>query len=696
MGMSKVILRVQNLILVTIIPAILLVVIVMASVLYSDLYNTILNGFDKKLFALGSSVASFIDGEEHLEINNMEQFRGVVYRDGSLYANTFAGVHLLKIDLETGEIERSPNEIGYEGIGGLTYVSKVDKIYGVTFEAKELIEIDPITGIGRLIGVLDHDVYGIAYDSSADKMFGNTYDELVVIDYNKAISISVFTLEGDLDIQGLTFHQGRLMAVETESGVLYEINLKTASSKKINKITHVSGESILFGVFDLTSAGDGGLFVVTTVSTFKITKEGVAKKVWISNPDWSLRNNLYAKYVLPMIRLKDRENATFLYTAILKNQAKQIYYNIDSTQSSIHSFIGYSDPDPANEQIRDVWFKGDHFLSEVVFWEEWGFLKSSYVPIKSKLGEITGYAGADVNIDVINEKTKEMLIFIVLAGLLAIFVAILISLTMTKTLTQPIEAIKRAALKIASGSFGLHIQKSNVTEISDLADSFNALSYSLDNKISSISEEISKKDNAYIHRELIGQLVSGEPSNLMSKWAKDGVEIGLAHKLINNSNMLFFWKVSNKNLSEIEKVNISASIRLFIDMETRSNTMEDLIKQMNFYFEKFLDYLGAVNFNKRKLYFYSTSTSLASSDYLALLDSKTGEVEKIIAPLNIKESGFEKVKNSHFLLFGNDKVLDRLKKIKKEQLKNHSLTITLETIDRFLGINVEAGLASAS
>lgn len=695
MGMFKLVLRVQNLILITVIPAILLVVIVMASVLYLDLYNTILKGFDKKLFALGSSVASFIDGDEHLEINNMEQFRGVVYRNGNLYANTFAGVHLLKINLETGKIKKLPNEIGYEAIGGLTYIKKTDKIYGVTYEARELIEIDPVTGIGRLIGVLEHDVYGVAYNPISDKIFGNTYDELVLIDYIKGQSTSIFAFK-DLDIQGITFHQGRIIAAETESGILYAVDPETASFKKMNEITHVSGEPILLGVFDLTSAGEKGLFIVTTVYPFKITEKGVATRVRISDADWQRRNDLYVRYVLPMIRLKEKKDATFLYTAILKDQAKSIYYNLDATQSSIHSFIGYSDPDTASEEIRDVWLKGYSHLSEISFWEEWGLLKSSYIPIKSKLGDIAGYAGADVNIDVINEKTKEMLIFIVLAGLLAIFIATLISLSMAKTLTQPIGTLKRAALKIASGSFGSDIPKGNINEITQLADSFNIFSHSLDSKISSITEEISKKEDIHTNQELINQLISEEPANLISKWTKNNVHIGTAHKLISNSNtnILLFWKIVDENISEIEKANISASIRLFVSIETSSKHVEDLVKQISLHFEKFLDYFGVININEEKLQFYSISNK---SIRLAILDSETGEIQKTIAPSkNIDKGEFEKIKSSYYLLFGTANALGQLKKVKKEQLKNHSLTITMETVDKFLQINVQSGLATVA
>ena len=683
-------LRVQNLILIMVIPAILLVVIVMASILYSNLYRIILDGFEQKLFALGSTVASFIDGDEHREISDMQQFRGVAYRQGKLYANTFTGVHLLEIDPTTGDIQSRPNEIGYEGIGGLTYVPQTDKIYGVTYEVKELIAIDPVTGKGTLIGTLEHDVFGIAYDKNSDNMVGATYEELVNIDYVTGTSSSVGSLDG-LDIQGLTFHQKKLIAVETESSTLYELDPQGGVSKKRGEIVFPSGNPILFGTFGITSDG-ADFFAATTVPIFKVTIDGVATKISLSDSKWQRGHDLYAKYVLPMIRLKNKEDATFLYSALLKDQAKQIYYNLDSTQSSIHSFIGYTDPDEADEDLRDVWLKGYTFLSDIIFWEEWGLLKSSYIPIKSKTGEITGYAGADVNIDVINNKTKKMLVFIVLAGLLAIFLAILISLTMARTLTQPIEALKRAALKIASGSFGLNIAKSNITELGELAGSFNILSSSLDSKIATISGEIKKKDEARIQREVINQLTLGEPSHLLSKWTSDNVQIGIAQKLIAKSNILFFWKIAPRDFSDIEKVNISTAIRVFIHKEAHFDSTKALANQISVYFEKFLDYFGVIDPHKEKLQFYSPSNS---SMHLSLLDGETGKIKKTIAASSIEKNNFEDIKSSYFLLFGDRKTLEQLQNVKADQLKKRSLTLMMETINRFLGIQVEAALGSA-
>ena len=681
-------LQVQSLILITVIPAILLVVIIMASVLYSDLYNTILNGFDRKLFALGSSVASFIDGEEHQSVSEMMQFRGIAYRQDKLYANTFTGVHLLEIDPVSGNIRRLPNEIGYEAINGLTYVPKKDRLYGVVFESKELIEINPSSGQGRLVGVLEHDVFGIAYSQDLG-MVGSTFDELVEIDHEKATSSVIGPLEV-LEIQGLTFHQNKLIAMDTETSTLYEINLKDASSKKMIDIIHPNGEPILFGSFGITSDGTD-LYLATTTPIFQVSSKGIATKINIADSQWRRLNDIYAKYVVPMIKIKNETDATFLYTALLKNQAEQIYYNIDSTQSPIHSFVGYTDPDPAADGVKDVWLKGEPFLSEITFWEEWGLLKSSYIPIKSKSGKVRGYAGADVNIDVINRKTKEMLFLIVIAGLLAIFLGILISLTMTRTLTQPIEILKRVALEIASGSFGLSVPKSNITEIEELSQSFNSLSNSLESKISSLSEEINQKDKASAIREVTNWLSTGEPSNLLVKWNSEEVHLDIADKMLGKSKILLFWQITDKSLSNVEKANLSAAIRIFLSKETATKNVKELVELVSLYFGRFLDNLGIIDFREQRLEFYSIANS---TNYLAILDRETGKTQKIITSTDIGRGEFEQMKRSYFLLFGEVEVLEKLKNVKPEQLKTQSLIMMMEIISQLLNIKIKAALGT--
>lgn len=60
--------RMQTLVLAVLIPALLIVTVVTGFLIYQDVHSVILSGFDKKLFAVSSTTASFIDGDVHQAI----------------------------------------------------------------------------------------------------------------------------------------------------------------------------------------------------------------------------------------------------------------------------------------------------------------------------------------------------------------------------------------------------------------------------------------------------------------------------------------------------------------------------------------------------------------------------------------------------------------------------------------------------
>ncbi|MFC1981190.1 sensor histidine kinase [Chloroflexota bacterium] len=67
-----------------------------------------------------------------------------------------------------------------------------------------------------------------------------------------------------------------------------------------------------------------------------------------------------------------------------------------------------------------------------------------------------------------------------LAGLIAVAVALLVGLMLTRQITRPIRALTRGASQIAKGDLGYRVKVNSKDEIGQLAQSFNAMTYSLD------------------------------------------------------------------------------------------------------------------------------------------------------------------------------------------------------------------------
>ncbi len=67
-----------------------------------------------------------------------------------------------------------------------------------------------------------------------------------------------------------------------------------------------------------------------------------------------------------------------------------------------------------------------------------------------------------------------------IAGLIAAVVALLAGLILTRQITRPVRALTRGARQVAGGDLGYRVNVKSRDELGDLAQSFNAMAYSLD------------------------------------------------------------------------------------------------------------------------------------------------------------------------------------------------------------------------
>ena len=86
------ILKIQTIILLVLISALSLATLVMAKVIYDDLHDNILRGFDKKLFAISTVAGSFIDGDLHDKILESKKVRGMAFDPDT---NILYGAHVI-------------------------------------------------------------------------------------------------------------------------------------------------------------------------------------------------------------------------------------------------------------------------------------------------------------------------------------------------------------------------------------------------------------------------------------------------------------------------------------------------------------------------------------------------------------------------------------------------------------------------
>ncbi len=192
----------------------------------------------------------------------------------------------------------------------------------------------------------------------------------------------------------------------------------------------------------------------------------------------------YLDYVLPMRRIKQKLNITYLYTFTHPHDssADAIVYILDASMDEDHTPIGSPDSFPEGQGV-DIYGKiymGGIYQSKVIEWEDWGLIKTCYAPIYDSNHEVVGVAAADVDVSIISSKTRMALLKTILIGVVAIVLAGLLAYGITLTLLRPILALKEKTLTVAAGNYGEKVPLQGPAEIQSLCHAFNQLSQTLE------------------------------------------------------------------------------------------------------------------------------------------------------------------------------------------------------------------------
>jgi len=310
---------------------------------------------------------------------------------------------------------------------------------------------------------------------------------------------------------------------------------------------------------------------------------------------------LFLEYVKPMRRIKEKKGLTYLYTFKLTDtkdlyydyeylkqkkveykDAAQIVYIIDANLDENHTAIGYVDSTQAEDQLRDVLFKGNVYLTDIKDWEEWGLIKSGNAPIRNSNREIKAIAGADVNVTIIQAKTRMAMLKVALVAILALALSGFISLLISKRIIRPIEQLKEIALGIAAGRFGKQIEIGEPLELADLSTSFNTMSLSLKETIVNL-EQINQDHEKNRQQDEMIRLLKKESHPEYT----DISILSIAEPDIHNAgwnrwnNILFLWILENDD--QKKNVHLSSIISIIVKKisEYHSGQWKEISYELN-------------------------------------------------------------------------------------------------------------------
>lgn len=509
--------RLKTIILWVLWPALLLLTVLMAQLVYSDLYNTILQGFEKKLKSVGCATASFVSGEEHdllLEMRQATGFAGSARR-GQLYAS-FSTAPLLDIyDLRTRRLLQRLR-ISFAEMGDLAYADDKGVLYGLNGNPAELITLDTATGAGKKLFSFKKGCSGLAY--RPDGGFLYTVRDGTLYRFTPEAPGSGKDL-GSVALKSLTgltwlAERRQLWAVDVLSVSLVQLNPENgAVMRRIAMHGGKDAKGVAQSPFSMPSWGlafdpvNRAFVTGTPVSMARISPEdGLMQKLTVPGDLWQKARGVYEQLVQPFFRIKEQLNLSFLITTTMVNNFRNIFYVLDASRADDHSFIGYVDPTESERATSDVIVKGKVFLSDIKFWEDWGLMKSSYVPIVDRQNKPRAMVTTDINIDIIRNKTRDAFNRVMLGGLVSILIGMIAAFYIARRIVKPIISLKNFALQVAAGNYGAHSRITEPRELEELSVSFNAMSSTLKNTLDDLEHANRRLETSRRHSQLVQQL----------------------------------------------------------------------------------------------------------------------------------------------------------------------------------------------
>ena len=456
---------------------------------YSESYDAILDGFDKKLLATSSITASFINGEEHIEMSLPKYMGSFSYdkKSNTLYAMSIDS-KLQKVNIKSGG---AIDVVGFEEsnlsnylINDIAVNSKDNIIYATTY-TKELLSIDLKSKEIKIIYRLGFIGLGVAY---IDNTFYISNDKKLykLIIGEKATKPKLLkTYKNKLDT--LTILDNKLYGVNRVDNYVFNIDINTLKysievqefSPNNTNIHHLGVDKNNFYM------GMNNLMIYERNSS-RISEDNFGR---LYRDD---TRPMYLKYIKPMIDIKNSLNLTYHYTFnLLYNKGENnCFYIIDVNEGGDYSPTGSYDTMDEDDILgaENIMLRDKTYVSDVKLWEKWGLLKVAYAGIKDKNGKVVAITGADVDVSIINIKTRDALIQSIIIGILALIIGIYASYYIAVKIIRPIEVLKYSALKIAAGNYGDNISINSPQELHKLSTDFNNMSNELKSTIANFGE----------------------------------------------------------------------------------------------------------------------------------------------------------------------------------------------------------------
>ena len=145
-----------------------------------------------------------------------------------------------------------------------------------------------------------------------------------------------------------------------------------------------------------------------------------------------------------------RENGGVMYLYVVKPELDEVWYVMDTDPSDEAIPLGYHEPyyEGAFAENAERMVRGER-IEPLISDEEFGWLMSVYVPMKTSAGEPAGYVGVDILMnDVMDDLHSFALRSIVLMAVLTVGLSLVFIRVTSRTIALPIRKLSSAAEKL--------------------------------------------------------------------------------------------------------------------------------------------------------------------------------------------------------------------------------------------------------
>jgi HAMP domain-containing protein len=469
----------------TMMPALILVSVALGGSVYYSLHGIILRSFEQKLGAVSTTVAAFIDADDHNWLMEQPRISGLAFSPrGYLFALDSSRDVLMRINPANGVAEDQVVKVP-AGLHDLAYSRAEDQLAALELPSGKLYTLDPETGKATYRLDLGEKAQGIVAGPNGyvvaltDRLLEIKLATGTATPLNDARIPKVLGAGYDADnrtIRAISVSH-RFITIDPATG-------KVKVGAALEENSELPG--------DLAYDRQRHLLLGSNKSILHVDYEAgkVAPAHYLPAFGKELSPQ-YRTYLEPMRRIMNDLQLTYLYTQTVPEKTK-IVYGIDATQGSGHSPLHSEDTVPEEEVdgVQELLRSGALYHSPITRWEQWGVLKGSFAPIFDRTGKVIAMAGADVEVSLIEQKTRQATLELLVVGVAALLAATGVAIVITGRVRRPLQQIKATALDVAAGNYGRRISIDSPTEAHDLAESFNQMAASLEANMQALQSSI--------------------------------------------------------------------------------------------------------------------------------------------------------------------------------------------------------------